>query len=79
METHISYEQDRKLLSLYEIMYAERALRSKGEYNKLRLLQQEIKQIHKSIFATFLFVSQFISDMRVNKFFFYLKVSKLEK
>ena len=50
-------------------MYVERALRLKGLYNKLLLLLQEIRQIHKSVFVTFLFVSQFISDARVNDFF----------
>ena len=69
MEAHISYEQDRKLLSLYETMYVERALRSKGQHNKLQLLRLEIRQIHKIIFVTFLFVCQFISDTRVNEFF----------
>ena len=60
-------------------MYVEVALRLKGWYNKLRLLRQEIRQIHKGIPVTFLFVSQFISDSRVNDFFSTLRVSKLEK
>ena len=45
-------------------MYVQRALRSKGSYNKLRLLRQEIRQIHESIFVTFLFVSQHLFNLR---------------
>ena len=33
----------------------------------------------ESIFATFLFVSQFISDSRVDDFFFYLKSFKIRE
>ena len=60
-------------------MYVEVALRLKRWYNKLRLLRQEIKQIHKGISVTVFFVSQFISDTRVNDFFFYLKSFKIRE
>ena len=43
VEASFSDEQDRKLFSLYKTMYVQRALLSKGQYNKLRLLRQEMR------------------------------------
>ena len=78
MEAHFSDKKDRKSLSLYETMYVERALRSKGKYNKLRLLQQEIRQIHKK-YLCHLFICQPIHIPQASKLFFYIKSFRIRE
>ena len=55
-------------------MYLQRAQHSKGKY-----CDEKEDKSTESIFATFLFVSQFLSDSWVDESFFYIKSYKIRE